>query len=197
MADTFLNNVNKDTVVELLNSTDENVKYFEEITDKLVSEQVNLLDKLMQDFYKRQKDCKKSNIPVPIEELEALYLDLSNTLYFMGDKLEKLGIHNDMSKAARQEVYNRAYLENQIKDVDKKNKTTVAENAAVAEAKAQYESVINAMYERAYKRCKFKIDAGFEMLNTIRKIISKRMQEVDLSNYRQPRSGAFGGSNDT
>ena len=116
-----------------------------------------------------------------MDYLESTYMKLSSILYFMGDQLEQLGIHNDMSKAAKQEIYNKAYLANQIKDSDKKNKTTVAENIAVAEQQSQYETIVNSIYDRAYKMLKYKIDAGFELLNTLRKIITRRMQEVDLS----------------
>ena len=191
---TYLDNVDTAKVDELLQATDKNVEYFNSVTKQVTEAYSTHLDKLMQDFYQRHKEIKD----VPTAELENLYLELTNLLYFMGDKLEQLGIHDDMSKAARQEVYNKAYLDNQVKDTDKKNKTTVAENVAVAENAAQYESVVNSIYTRAYKILKYKIDAGYEMVNTLRKIISRRMQEVDLSMYgnKQPRNNAVFGAAD-
>lgn len=176
---TYLDNVDTDKVDALMAQTDKNVEYFNEVTKKVANSYSEHLDKLMQKFYNRHKAVKD----IPTEELESLYLELTNLLYFMGDKLEALGIYSDMSKAAKQEVYNKAYLDNQIKDTDKKNKTTVAENVAVAESAAQYESVVNSIYERAYKIIKYKIDAGYELVNTLRKVLSRRMQEVDLSMY--------------
>lgn len=181
---TYLDNVDTDKVSALLDATSKNVEYFNNVTKKVTESYSTHLDVLMQNFYQKHKEIKD----IPTEELENLYLELTNLLYFMGDKLEQLGIHNDMSKAAKQEVYNKAYLDNQIKDSDKKNKTTVAENAAVAENASQYESVVNSIYERAYKILKYKIDAGYEMVNTLRKVISRRMQETDLSMYKQPRN---------
>ena len=187
---TYLDNVDDTRVKDLMGSTNKNVEYFTNILDEIVTAHVSNLDSIMKAFYLKHRDYKKANLDIPIKDLENMYLELANTLYFAGDKLESLGIHNDMSKAAKQEVYNKAYLDNQIKDTDKKNKTTVAENAAVAEQSAQYESVVNSIYERAYKMVKYKIDAGYEVLNTLRKLISRRMQEVDLSNsYRQPNTG--------
>lgn len=181
---TYLDNVDTDKVSALLDATSKNVEYFNNVTKKVTESYSTHLDVLMQNFYQKHKEIKD----IPTEELENLYLELTNLLYFMGDKLEQLGIHNDMSKAAKQEVYNKAYLDNQVKDSDKKNKTTVAENAAVAENASQYESVVNSIYERAYKILKYKIDAGYEMVNTLRKVISRRMQETDLSMYKQPRN---------
>ena len=80
-------------------------------------------------------------------------------------------------------VYTLFYLDNQVKDTDKKNKTTIAENQAVAEEASKYESAVNSIYDRSYKIIKFKIDAGYEFVNTLRKVISRRMQETELSMY--------------
>ena len=176
---TYLGNIDTELVTKLLEKTSNNVEYFNNITKDVLEAYSRKLDKLMLNIYTE----KKKPIEMPLDFLENAYLELTNLLYFMGDKLEQLGINNDMSKAAKQEVYNKAYLENQVKDTDKKNKTTVAENVAVAEQSAQYESVINSIYARAYKMLKYKIDAGYEMVNTLRKIITKRMSEMELSNF--------------
>jgi hypothetical protein len=179
MNTTFLDNVDTTKVTELLDKTSKNVEYFNNVTKQVTEEYTEHLDKLMQEFYIMQKDLDN----VPTEKLEQIYLELTNLLYFMGTKLEQLGMHNDMSKAMRQEVYNKAYLDNQVKDTDKKNKTTIAENQAVAEEASKYESAVNSIYDRSYKIIKFKIDAGYEFVNTLRKVISRRMQETELSMY--------------
>ena len=75
------------------------------------------------------------------------------------------------------QVYNTAYLNNQIKDAEKKNKTTVAENTAIAENSAIYEGTVNDIYNKAYKIVKNKIDAAQTMISTLSKIMSKRIQE--------------------
>ena len=175
--ETFLYGVDTEKVTSLMKDTGENVKYFNETSNSIASEQTKLLDDLMKKLY---IIVRKSD-DITTRVLENYYLELTNLLYFMGDKLEQLGIFGDMSKAAAKEVYNAAYLSNQIKDSDKKNKTTVAENQAVADQKSQYEQVVSSIYEHAYKIVKYKIDAGFEMINTLRKIISRRMQEESLS----------------
>ena len=176
---TYLDNVDTDKVTELLDQTEKNSEYFNNVAKTVADKYTEHLDNLMKYYYKVQKDSTE----VTTEYLEKLYLELTNLLYFQGDKLERVGVLNDMSKAAKQEVYNKAYLDNQIKDTDKKNKTTVAENQAVAENAAQYESVVNSIYERAYKMVKYKVDAAYEVVNSLRKIISRRMQEVDLGSY--------------
>ena len=116
------------------------------------------------------------------ETIEKYFLALSNYVYFMGEKLETLGTYHAMSKAAYKQVYNTAYLNNQIKDAEKKNKTTVAENTAIAENSAIYEGTVNDIYSKAYKIVKNKIDAAQTMISTLSKIMSKRIQEQQFSN---------------
>ena len=45
---------------------------------------------------------------------------------------------------------------------------------------------------RAYKQVRYKIDAAYEMVNTLRKIITKRMNEDQSSSF-SPRTN-FGGN---
>ena len=176
--ETFLNNVDTEKVDELMKETESNVEYFNKVSTETAIKYTEYLDKLMKKIYKNAvvKDAETGL-------LEKYYLELTNTIYFMGDKLEQLNISGDMAKASEKEIYNKAYLANQIKDTEKKNKTTVAENQAVAEQESQYEAVVSSIYDHAYKMVKFKIEAAKDMINTLRKIISRRMQEQQLSSF--------------
>lgn len=180
---TYLTNVDVDKVKQLMGDTAENVEYFNTTTISTANEYTKPLDVLMQKLYKILIVPQDT----PTADLENYFLELTNLLYFMGERLEKLGVFSDMSKASAKEVYNKAYLNNQIKDTEKRNRTTVAENQAVAEQEAQYEFVVNAIYEHAYKIVKYKIDAGYEMVNTLKKIITHRIQEESLSQF-QPKN---------
>lgn len=173
---TYLNNIDTDKVDILLKETDENVEYFTNVSSSVIQAYASNLDDIMKNIY---VDII-SNEYAEYSCLERYYLELTNLLYFMGDKLEEVGIKDDLSKAAAKEVYNKAYLDNQIKDVEKKNKTTVAENQAVAEESSKYENTVNFIYSRVYKQLKYKIDAAYEMVNTLKKIITKRIQDESL-----------------
>lgn len=176
--DTFLANVDEEKVKELMKDTDNNVEYFNNVATETANKYTEVLDKLMKIIYSGVVKNDATD-----EQLEKYYLELTNVVYFMGDKLEQLNISGDMAKASEKEVYNKAYLSNQIKDSERKNKTTVAENQAVAEQESQYEAVVSSIYEHAYKMVKFKIDAAKDMINTLRKVISRRMQEQQLSSF--------------
>ena len=174
----ILIDIDKNQMDEVVQTTETNVQYFTGISDKLVTEYTSDLDGLMRDLYQDaiQKDASD-------KELEKYLLELNNMLYFLGTKLETVGIKDDLSKLAAKESYNEAYLSNRMKDAEHRNKTTVAELTALAEDASKYETVLNSLYARVYKQIKFKMDAGYDMVNSIRKIISKRMQDQSLSMY--------------
>lgn len=176
----FLSNIDTNKVTELLTEVDNNAEYFLNITDKIVYSYTNDLDMLMQSI----QILINSDIEIDSTQLDKYVLSLSNMLYFVSYKSERVGIKADISKSIRQEIYNKAYLNNQLKDSDKKNKTTIAENVAVAEEQSKYESVIQSIYDRVYKILKLKVDAGYELLSSLKKIISRRMQEVDISRFQ-------------
>ena len=141
-------------------------------------------DNLMSDLY---IECIK-NKNATTEILEQYYLELSNMIYFMIEKLEQISVFADMSKSASKEVYSKSYLSNQVKESGTgKNKTTVAELQAQAEIDSQYEAVVSSIYDHAYKVVKGKIDSGKDMMNTLRKIITHRMTEEQLSMYSNGR----------
>lgn len=174
---TYLNDVDTDKVEALMKDTEVNVKYFEDTSLATAKKYTRHLDELMQNLY---KEVIKSE-DVTTETIEKHLMELTNLIYFMGDKLEALGIYDDMSNASAKEVYNKAYLNNQFIDTDAKKKPTVAELIAKAEQASQYETVVNAVYEHAYKSVKFKIDAANKMVDVLRKILTHRMQEEAVS----------------
>ena len=158
-----------------LETTKENVSYISEIADKVVGAYTRSLDSLMQEIYKNvvENDNASNN------DLEKYFLRLTNTLYFMGEKLERIGLHDDVSKAQFREAYNNAYLDAQT-SLSAQGKPTVAMLTISAENGSVNETVVNAIYARSYKTFKFKVDSGFEMVKTLSKIISKRMTENQL-----------------
>ena len=192
---TIISNVDTEAIKDMMEFTDENVKYFNDVAKETADKYTKHLDELMQTLYRVIKKPEFGE-EIPSKDLEHYYLELTNLIYFMGNKLEQLSIYGDMAKSAEKEVYNKAYLSNQIKDSDKKNKTTVAENQAVAEQESQYEAVVSLIYEHAYKIVKFKIDAAKDMVGTLRKVISRRMQEEQLSSFNSGKSVPTYGDDD-
>ena len=140
----------------------------EKISNTLTEEFTKHLDKIMQDLYVK---LKKRN--VDDKELEHAFLELTNVLYFLGDKLESLGIELTVSSSRNQEIFNRLYQEAQ---------GTINDKKASAEEGTKYEYLLKTIYESVYKRIRMKIDAGYEMVSSLKRIIMLRSQEIGLTN---------------
>jgi len=191
MADTFLNGLDTARVEKLLNETTINVTYFNNACADVIKKHSEPLDNLMSDLY---MECIKDG-NASINTLNKYYLELSNMVYFMIDKLEQLGVYSDMAKSASKEIYSKSYLSNQVKETGTgKNKTTVAELQAQAELSSQYESVVASVYDHAYKVVKGKLQSAQDMMNTLRKILTVKGTEMQMSAFgpQQNRSGFDG-----
>ena len=142
------------------------------ISDGLVKKYCSDLDNFMQ----VTRDIITRNADITDVQLEQSILELANILYFTGSAQEDLGIKEDTCKAIRQEVYSKAR--------EQATGKTVADKTAQAELIAQAETMTLAIYSRAYKKVKLRMDAGYEMLNSLKKVMNKRIKEMELSNSR-------------
>lgn len=162
------NNKTAESIMKNVDSISDTIK---EISDKLVTKYCDDLDDLMIDI-----KSILTNDTMTDSYLEKAILDLANTLYFTGSAQEDLGIKEDTCKAIRQEVYSKAR--------EQATGKTVADKTAQAELTAQAETMTLAIYSRAYKKVKLRMDSGYEMLNSLKKIMNKRITEMELSNSR-------------
>lgn len=158
-----------DVVVKNVDNISATIK---EISDDFVIRYCDDLDNIMLKI----RQLLSGNNTITDTELEYYILDLANTLYFTGSAQEDLGIKEDTCKAIRQEVYSKARGQATGK--------TVADKTAQAELIAQAETMTLSIYSRAYKKVKLRMDAGYEMLNSLKKVMNKRITEMELSNSR-------------
>ena len=163
---------NNKTAEDIMQNVDNISDTIKEISDNLVTEYCKDLDDLMSVI----KEQLQNNGGITDTELEFLIMDLANALYFTGSAQEDLGIKEDACKAIRQEVYSKAREQSTGK--------TVADKTAQAELMTQTETMTLAIYSRAYKKVKLRMDAGYEMLNSLKKVMNKRITEMELSNSR-------------
>ena len=169
-------NYTKQEVETTMQIIEENAKYFESVVDTTVTSYAKPLDDIMARINKDIIEVEQ----VPLNTLEKYFFELSNCLYFMGEKLEKLGVYDSLSSSHYKEVYNTKYLG--LTDIgDAKKKPTVAELTASAENETLYENVVSDIYSKAYRMLRSKVEAATTMLNCISKIISKRMTEMQLN----------------
>lgn len=110
--------------------------------------------------------------PPTIQELEDFCMNLSTDIYFAGGMQEQLGIKDDIARAVYKEVYNTSR--------DEKS-GTIADKNSLAELASQQEYLTNVCYTRAYRMTKAKIEAAQEILASCKKIISRRISEMELT----------------
>ena len=157
--------------VSKLEQLDIRIKDNSEILRELVIQVVNSycepLDKMMKNIDTSLRETTPTN-----EELDSMSLQLSSCLYFAGEGVEYIGLKEDVAKAFKMEKFNTAFAQ---------AAGTINDKTSAAELKSQEEYVMHSIYECAYKECKHKLDAGNEMLQSIKKVISRRMTEMQLS----------------
>lgn len=142
----------------------------EEIVNGIIQEYCTDLDRYV-DFIREV--LKDGEHPATAQELDDFCMNLSVYIYYAGGMQERLGIKDDIARAIYKEVYhtNRDSIE----------KGTVADKDSLAELASQQEALISTAYKRAYGIMKMKVAAAQEILSSVKKIISRRMAESELT----------------
>lgn len=131
--------------------------------------------------YSRDLDCYMKSIDAKLVggknisdgEIDNIALNLSSLIYFTSVGCEALSIRDDISKTIYKEAYNKARSE--LKS------GTVADKNTQAELNTLEEHIGNVVYNKSYKSLKAKVDSAQEMLATVKKIMSRRIAEMELS----------------
>ena len=176
----FGEDIDATVILELQNRIDNNSELINKIVDDLVSQYCSGLDTYMAFI----KELLNSDQPPTDVELDDFTLNLPVLLYFTGEAQEALGIKEDVAKAVRQEMYNEVY---------DAATGTIADKTAAAELASQAEYITHIAYQRAYKKVKLRMEAANEMLQSVKKVISRRMIEYEIGRVDSGRIGGFNG----
>lgn len=168
--ETQQNEISQDELIHnIIGRVEDNSAKVEKIVDELIQPYCDKLDILIGKF----RDClmDKQN-PVTEWELDDVCLKLPSYLYFMGEAQEKFGIKEDISKSVKMELYNQ---------IHQRTRGTIADKQAASEAGTIEEDIVYRAYQRAYKRIKQKLEAAYELLSSIKKVMHRRMIETELA----------------
>ena len=168
-------------VRKLQKRIDENSQLIESVVDKLVAQYCQGLDEYMNHIRNILNDREH---PPTDEELDDFTLNLPVLLYFTGSAQETLGIKEDVAKAVKQEVYNEVYMT---------TSGTIADKSAASELATQNEFITHTAYNRAYKKIKLRMDAASETLQSVKKVLSRRITEYDMTRIDRGRFEPGGG----
>lgn len=113
-----------------------------------------------------------TDTPVSDGELEDFTLNLPSLLYLVSSRREELRIKEDVAKAVHKDVYNR---------VREKAQGTVADKDTAADLASQSEAITLIVLQRAGSTIKTREEAAWEMLNSVKKVLTRRVAELELS----------------
>lgn len=120
------------------------------------------------------KECLEDGQNPPTDaELDDFCMNLSTYIYFAGGMVEQLGIRDDIAKAVYKETYHTARSE--------QDKGTVADKDSIAELNSQQELLTSICYTRAWKTMKAKVENAQELLQSCKKVLTRRMSEAELT----------------
>ena len=140
-----------------------------EMVKGIVDEACADLDKYMAVIDEILRDADN---PVSDEELEDFTLNLPSLLYLVSARREELKVKEDVAKAVHKDVYNR---------VREKAQGTVADKDTAADLAAQSEAITVIVLQRAGSTIKTREEAAWEMLNSVKKVLTRRTAELELT----------------
>ncbi len=164
-----LQNVDKNALVNIKLRVEDNSSVVDGIVNDIISPYVKDLDNYVRFISK----CLSNGEQPPTNcELEDFCMNLSTYIYFASGMCEQLGVRDDIAKAVYKETYNNA------RDTAG---GTVQDKNTMAELESQQEQLISVCYNRCYKTMKAKVESAQELLSSCKKVLTHRMQEIELT----------------
>lgn len=168
------NITDEDSLTKIQENIESNAGALDSIVNDIIAPYCRDLDK----YVRFIKECLKDGENPPTnEELDDFCMNLSTYIYFAGGTCEYLGIRDDIAKAVYKEMYHTARAN--------QSSGTVADKDSLAELASQEEYIVSAAYNRAYKIMKSKVDNAQELLGSVKKVLSRRIQDMELSRLQR------------
>lgn len=169
-----------------LNLKDEELKEGLKVYDlygaPLVDEYAKELDDKVWEVNEYIKRCKKYNLDYDIPTLQQYLMELASVLYFVSERVEKIGSLSDYAKLALETKYSEEYIKKQGSN-DAGTKYSVQQLKSWADNHTIEEKVLNFVYSRAYKTLSAKVNQGEILRSSVNKILSLKIESVKKGNY--------------
>ena len=167
---TTYDNIDSEKLGDICSQVNINSSQIQEIVEGIIKPYCKDLDNYV-DFIK--SILADGENPPTSQELDDFCMNLSVYIYYASGMQEQLGIKDDIARAIYKEMYHSSR--------DSIDKGTVADKDSLAELASQQEYLVSVCYKRAYNIIKAKVSAAQEMLASVKKVISRRMQEVEIT----------------
>ena len=161
--------LNKVRINSILQEVEDDSEYIQQLVDNLVNRCCDNLTEYIQYVSKILND---SNYALTNDELDDIIMTIPTMLYYVGEQQERLGVKQDISETTRDYMYNKMFSES-VGTVDQKK--------AVTERAVFDETLVTVVYARAYNIIKSKVSTAMELLQSAKKIMSRRITEAELN----------------
>ncbi len=169
-------NVEKLKIIELQNKTEQYSELINPIIDRVIKPYTRDLDKYME----KANNLIDSDTPITDADLDNIILILPKLIYWASEGIENIGIKEDLSKSMRDEEFIKAYA-NKIGSISQKNMETSLD--------VINEELSHLIYSHSKNKLKLKVSYAIEMLQSAKKIASKRMVDNDwVSTKSEPKN---------
>lgn len=162
-------NIDEKSLRDGISKNNADAQYVEKFTNEIVDSCCDKLDGYIDYVANRLND---ENYNLTNDQLDDIVMTIPTLLYFVGTQQEKLGIKRDVSKQTRLISFNEAFSNAEGIQALKK---------CEAENKVFYESMVLLIYENAYNIIKAKVDNATEVLQSAKKVLTRRMTESELT----------------
>lgn len=161
-------NIDINFVKENISTYRETNRNIERIIKSLVKECCSDLDDLIRKINMAVQDLDN---PITDEELDYFILNLPICVYYAYEQQEFLGISEDLAKQEKSNIYNDTYTNSVGTIVDKKQ---------LAESATKNQQLLISIYARASKQIRNKLDIATELLQSLKKVSTRRMNERNM-----------------
>jgi len=159
-------NVNK----TIISHIEADASMLDEIIDKVVSDATGALESYVESI----KQFLENGVEdVSLDDLNNMSLRVASYLFFLSSHVEKVGLRSSIAGIVRGEKYNKSYIAIE--------KGTIADKQAQALECVKEEDVVNIVFDRAYKILKSRYSSAERLNDTLRKIISSKISEMELT----------------
>ena len=148
---------------------DESSKNLDELVNLIVNKSCSELDDYVR-YVKALLDDETK--PITNLELDDIVMTLPTLLYFASSNQEIVGLREDIAKMTETEAYNIALQEAE---------GTVQDKQASAKLQTQNETLTTIVYQRATRQIKARTESALEVLQSCKKVLSRRLVEFELS----------------
>lgn len=169
MCEYSLDDINLEELTLSRTKVEDNGTLIDEIVDKLIYPYTSELDEYME-FVKEL--VSNTNHPPTNQELDDFTLNIPVLLYFTSQGQETLGVKEDLAKAFKVELFNKFYGQAE---------GTVPDKKAYAELETRSQEITQIAYNRAYKKIRLKMELANETLQSVKKVMTRRITEYELS----------------